>query len=76
MPCNNWLGLGQYETGGLKSKSAWLSQQLDALVAANKQALKSIHKTTQRSKAHADRKSLTNLVGNYVLLRESSQWLE
>ena len=35
MPCDNWLGLRQYETGSLKSKSAWLSQQLDALVAAN-----------------------------------------
>ena len=37
-PCNNWLGLRQYETSS-KSKSAWLSQQLDALVAANKQEL-------------------------------------
>ena len=36
MPCDNWLGLRQYETGGLKSKLAWLSQRLDALVAANK----------------------------------------
>ena len=70
MPCDNWLGLGQYETGGLKSKSAWLSQQLDALVATNKQALKSIHKTMQHSKAHAGRKSLTIPVGNYVLLRD------
>ena len=43
MPCNNWLGLGQYKTGGFISKSAWLSQQLDTLVTANKQALKSIH---------------------------------
>ena len=36
MPCDNWLGLGQYEMGSLKSKSAWISQQLDALVTANK----------------------------------------
>ena len=70
MPCDNWLGLRQYETGGLKSKSAWLSQQLDTLVTANKQALKSIHKTTQCSKACAGGKSLTILVGNYVLLRD------
>ena len=54
--------------GSFKSKSAWLSQQLDALVAANKQALKSIHKTTQHSKACTGRKSLTIPVGNYVLL--------
>ena len=56
--------------GSLKSKSAWISQQLDALVTANKQALKSIHKTTQHSKARAGRKSLTIPVGNYVLLRD------
>ena len=68
MPCDNWLGLGQHETGSLKSKSACLSQQLDALVAANKQALKSIHKTTQCSKAHAGGKSLSIPVGNHVLL--------
>ena len=70
MPCDNWLGLGQYEMGGLKSKSAWISQQLDALVTANKQALKSIHKTTQCSKARTGGKSLTILVGNYVLLQD------
>ena len=68
MPCDNWLGLRQYEMSSLKSKSAWLSQQLDALVAANKQALKSIHKTMQCSKAHAGGKSLLSLVGNHVLL--------
>ena len=68
MLCDNWLGLGQYEMGGLKSKSVWITQQLDALVTANKQALKSIHKTEQHSKAHAGGKSLTILVGNYVLL--------
>ena len=26
MPCDNWLGLRQYETGSLKSKTSWLSQ--------------------------------------------------
>ena len=68
MLCNNWLGLGQYEIGSLKFKSAWLSQQLDALVAANKQALNLIHKTTQCSKAHTGRKSLLIPVGIHVLL--------
>ena len=37
-------------------------------VASNKQALKSIHKTTQHRKAHTGRKSLLILVGNHVLL--------
>ena len=44
MPCDNWLGLRHYEADGLKSKTAWLGQQLDALVSSNKQALKLIHK--------------------------------
>ena len=72
MLCDNWLGLGQYEMGSLKSKSAWLSQQLDALVATNKEALKSIHKTTQHSKAHTGGKSLLILVGNHVPLWDHS----
>ena len=66
MPCDNRAQAIQ--VGGLKSKSAWLSQQLDALVAANKQALKLIHKTTQCSKACAGRKQLLILVGNHVVL--------
>ena len=36
MPCDDWLGLGHYEADGLKSKTAWLGQQLNALVSANK----------------------------------------
>ena len=40
IPCDNWLGLGNYEADGLKSKTAWLGQQLNTLVSANKQALK------------------------------------
>ena len=68
MPWNNWLGLRQYETSSLKSKSAWIVQQLDVLVTANKLALKVIHKTMQCSKARTGRKSLIILVGDYVLL--------
>ena len=36
LPCNNWLGLENYKLDGLKSKTAWLSQQLNALLYANK----------------------------------------
>ena len=52
MLCNNWLGLRHYKPGGFKSKTAWLGQQLDVLVSANKHALKLINKTTQHSKSH------------------------
>ena len=66
MPCDNWLGCGHYDMGGLKT--AWLSQQLDALVSANKQALKLIRKTTQCSKVWTGGKELLIPVGNHVLL--------
>ena len=66
-PCDNWLRLRHYETDGLKSKTAWLGQQLNALVSANKQTLKLIHKTTQWNKARVAGKQLLILVGNHVL---------
>ena len=50
MPCDKWLGLSHYEADGLKSKTAWLGQQLDALVSAKKQVLNLIHKTTYVTK--------------------------
>ena len=68
MLCNNWLGLRHYKPGGFKSKTAWLGQQLDVLVSANKHALKLINKTTQHSKSHNGGKELLIPVGNHVLL--------
>ena len=70
MLCDNWLGLGHYEPGGFKFKTAWLGQQLDTLVTANKHALKLINKTIKHSKAHAGGKELLIPVGNHVLLRD------
>ena len=70
MPCNNWLGFRHYEADGLKSINVWLGQQLDALVSANKQALKLICKTTQHNKAHVGRKELMIPIGNHVLLQD------
>ena len=68
MPCDCWLGFGYYEADGLKSKTAWLGQQLDTLFSANKQALKLIHKSTQCSKACVSRKELFISVGKHFLL--------
>ena len=50
MPFDNWLELEHYKFGSFKFKTAWLGQQLDALVSANKHALKLIIKTVQHSK--------------------------
>ena len=45
-PYNNWLGLKNYQLASFKSKTAWLNEQLNAILYANKQALKGIHKST------------------------------
>ena len=70
MPCDNWLGLRHYEADSLKSKTTWLSQQLNSLVSANKQVLKLLCKTTQCNKACVGGTPLLILVGNHVLLQD------
>ena len=69
MPCDTWLGLDQYQEGQLVGKAAWLGQQLDTLVSANKHAIKSIQKTTLRNKLHVGGDELHIPIGNHVLLR-------
>ena len=49
MPCDNWLGLNNYKSAEFKTKTAWLNEQLNALLHANKQALKGIHKSTKHN---------------------------
>ena len=49
MPCDNWLGLNNYKSAEFKTKTTWLNEQLNALLHANKQALKGIHKSTKRN---------------------------
>ena len=68
MPCDNWLGLKNYQLDSFKSKTAWLNEQLNAMLYANKQALKGIHKTTKHNKDRTSGKDITIPVGNHVLL--------
>ena len=68
-PCDNWLGLKNYQPDIFKSKTAWLNEQLNAMLYANKQALKGIHKTTKCNKDCTGGKDITIPVGNHVLLR-------
>ena len=68
MSYNNWLGLDNYKPDSFKSKTAWLNQQLNAMLYTNKQALRLIHKSTKHNKDHTDSKDLTIPMGNYVLL--------
>ena len=64
MPCDNWLVLDNYKVDSFKSKTAWLNQQLNAMLYANKQALKLI----QCNKDCTSSKDLTIPIGNHVLL--------
>ena len=70
MPCNNWLGLDNYKPDSFKSKTVWLNQQLNAMLYANKQALKLIKQSVQCDKDHTGGKSLDIPIGNHVLLRD------
>ena len=70
MPWDNWLGLGNYKPASFKSKTAWLNEQLNAMLYANKQALKGIHKSTKHNRDHTGGKDITIPVGNHVLLRD------
>ena len=68
MPYDNWLGLAQYKSTGLKSKTVWLNQQLGAMMHANKQALKYIQKTNKHNQSQTSGKELVIPIGNHVLL--------
>ena len=70
MPCNNWLRLSNYKPDSFKSKIAWLNQQFNAMLYANKQALKLIHQSTNCNKICASSKDLTIPVGNHILLHD------
>ena len=70
MPCDNWLGLGNYKPASFKSKTAWLNEQLNAMLYANKQALKGIHKSTKHNRDCTGGKDITIPVGNHVLLHD------
>ena len=70
MPCNNWLGLSNYKLDSYKFKTVWLDQQLNAMLHANKQALKSIKQSVQCNKDCTGSKSLDIPIGNHVLLHD------
>ena len=59
MPCANWLRLGNYKPESFKSKTIWLNQQLNAMLHANKQAVKLIEKSTKHNKDCTGGKELT-----------------
>ena len=68
MPCDNWLGLENYQPDSFKSKTVWLNQQLNAMLYANKKALKLIQQSTRCNKNQTGGRSLHIPIGNHVLL--------
>ena len=68
MPCDKWLGLKNYKPDSFKSKTVWLNQQLNAMLHANKQALKLIKQSSKHNKDCTGGKSLHIPIGNHVLL--------
>ena len=69
-PCNNWLGLSQYNCSQSVSKDSWVQQQYELVWAANQWALRSIQQSTQKSAGRLNQKSLEILEGNLVLLQD------
>ena len=69
-PCDNWLGLSNYNDSQSLSKVAWVNQQQELITAANKRALKHIKMS---AKASAERVGGSNFhipIGHLVLLRD------
>ena len=58
MPCDNWLGLTQYNNSESISKNSWVQEQYELVWAANKWGPKSIQQSTQKSAQRQKCKSL------------------
>ena len=69
-PCDNWLGLSQYDCSESVSKDSWVQQQFELVRAANQRALRSIRQSTQKSAGRLNQKLLEIPEGNLVLLRD------
>ena len=66
--CDAWLGLGIYNDNFLQCKCAWVNQQHELILAANRWALKRIKSSAVKSVSWAGGKALSVPIGNLVLL--------
>ena len=69
-PCNNWLGLRQYNDDKSISKIVWVDKQFEKIVQANKRVLKSIQARAKVNEKMSGDKDLDIPIGNLVLLRD------
>ena len=68
--CDAWLDLAQYNDQASVKKCAWLNEQHDLLMSANRQALKHIKQSAKKNQIRTGGKSLQIPIGNLVLLRD------
>ena len=67
-PCDNWLGLRQYNDDKSISKVIWVDKQFEKIVQANKRALKSIQARAKVNERLSGDKDFDIPIGNLVLL--------
>ena len=68
--CDAWLGLVSYNDKALTSKCAWLNEQHELLMSANRWALKHISQSARKSQTRASGRTLHIPLGNLVLLTD------
>ena len=66
--CDVWLGLASYNDKASTSRCAWVNEQHELLISANRGVLKHIKQNDVKSQARAGGKTLHIPVGNLVLL--------
>ena len=67
-PCDNWLGLNNYDSNESVSKSSWVQEHHKLMQAVNQHELKNIQKRAEQSALKTGGKELYILEGNLVLL--------
>ena len=67
-PCDNWLGLNNYDLDESMSKISWLQEHQKLMEAANPHALKSIKKSAEQSALRTRGNELSTPKDNLVLL--------
>ena len=50
--CNAWLGLAKYNDQFLQSKSTWVNEQHELILAVNRWALQNIKQTANKTALH------------------------
>ena len=68
--CDAWLRLAQYHDQYLQSKSAWVNEQHELILPVNRQALKNIKQTANKTVLCAGGSPIIIPKDNLVLLRD------